>query len=167
MPNPPSHPPFNRTCIYTILPPLFFNFSCLSPPGKVIKIYFLRFEKGSGWDLTMIDNYSYWNSFSKFIKMKIFFNFLQKFVQKLTWMLWKQFCLGNSLPAYIREKADFSQEKPQQLLSVEANFEGCLMVDDYMTLILLLYCLKRWELGERWKLNHKGSSKVLAASYFD
>ena len=43
------------------------------------------------------------------------------------------------LPKHIIENTDFSQ----QLLSAEANFEGCLMVKDYMTLILLLYCIKR------------------------
>ena len=58
-------------------------------------------------------------------------------------MLWKQFCLGNNLPTYIRENTDFCREKPQQLLSAEENFEDCLMVKGYMTLILLLYCIKR------------------------
>ena len=43
------------------------------------------------------------------------------------------------LPKHIRENKDFSQ----QLLSAEENFEGFLMVKDYMTLILLLYCTKR------------------------
>ena len=60
-------------------------------------------------------------------------------------MLWKQFRLGNNLPlsTHIRENTDFSWQKPKQLLSAEANFEDCLMVKDYMTLILLLYCIKR------------------------
>ena len=40
-------------------------------------------------------------------------------------MLWNQFYLGNSFPTHIRENTDFSWEKPQQLLSAEANFEGC------------------------------------------
>ena len=58
-------------------------------------------------------------------------------------MLWKQFCLGNNLPTHIRENTDLSRQKPQELLSAEANFQGCLMMKDYMTLILLLYCIKR------------------------
>ena len=57
-------------------------------------------------------------------------------------MLWKQFRSGYNLPTHIRENTDFSLEKPQHLLSAEANFEGCLMVKDYMALILL-YCIKR------------------------
>ena len=57
-------------------------------------------------------------------------------------MLWKQFRSGYNLPTHIRENTDFSLQKPQQLLSAEANFEGCLMVKDYMALILL-YCIKR------------------------
>ena len=40
-------------------------------------------------------------------------------------MLLRQFCLGNSLPTHIRENTDFLQQKSQQLLSVEANVEGC------------------------------------------
>ena len=40
-------------------------------------------------------------------------------------MLLRQFCLGNNLPAHIRENTDFLQQKPQQLLSVEANVKGC------------------------------------------
>ena len=81
-------------------------------------------------------------------------------------MLWKQFCSGYNLPTHIRENTDFSLQKPQQLLSAEANFEGCLMVKDYMTLILL-YCIKRWSFlrDENWI--SKGSFKVLAASYLD
>ena len=56
-------------------------------------------------------------------------------------------CCGNNFaPAiicqHIRENTDFSLQKPEQLLSAEANFEGCLMVKYYMTLILL-YCIKR------------------------
>ena len=60
-------------------------------------------------------------------------------------MLWKQFHLGNDLPlpTHIRENTAFSQQKPQQLLSGEENFEGCLMVKESMTVILLLYCIKR------------------------
>ena len=36
-------------------------------------------------------------------------------------MLLRQFCLDNNLPMNIRENTDFLQ----QLLSAEANFEGC------------------------------------------
>ena len=45
---PPPPPLFKKTYIYTILPPPFFNFSYLPPPGKAIKIYFLPFKKGDG-----------------------------------------------------------------------------------------------------------------------
>ena len=133
----PPPPLFKKTYIYTILPPPFFNFSYLPPPGKAIKIYFLGW-----WVRTMIGNYNYWNSLSKCIKLKIFLVFTIIY-SKLTWMLWKQFCLGNNLPTHIRENTDFSREKPQRLLSAEANFKDCLMVKSHMTLILLLYCLKR------------------------
>ena len=68
-------------------------------------------------------------------------------------MLWKQFRVGNNLPTKIRENTDFSRQKSQQLLSAEANLEGWLMVKDYMTLILLFYCIKRWKIDEGWKLN--------------
>ena len=44
---------------------------------------------------------------------------------------------------HIRGDTDFSWQKSQQLLSAEANFEGCLMVKDYMTLILLWYSMKK------------------------
>ena len=37
----------------------------------------------------------------------------------------KQFCLSNNLPIHIRENTDFSWQKPQQLPSIKANFEGC------------------------------------------
>ena len=55
---------------------------------------------------------------------------------------WKQYRSGYNLPTHIRENTAFSLQKPQHLLSAEANFEGCLMVKDYMALILL-YCIKR------------------------
>ena len=44
-------------------------------------------------------------------------------------MLLRQFCLGNNLPTHIRENTDFPLQKPQQLLSAKANFEGCLIFD--------------------------------------
>ena len=31
----------------------------------------------------------------------------------------------NNLPTHIRENTDFLRQKPRQLLSAEANFEGC------------------------------------------
>ena len=60
-------------------------------------------------------------------------------------MLRKQIRIVNNLPllTHIRENTDFSRQKPQQLLSAEANFEDCLMGKDYMTLILLLYYITR------------------------
>ena len=39
-------------------------------------------------------------------------------------MLLRQFRLGNNLPTHIRENTDFLRQKPRQLPSVEANFEG-------------------------------------------
>ena len=59
-------------------------------------------------------------------------------------MFWKQFRLGNNLPlpTNIRENTDFCRQKTQQYLSAAANLEGCLMVKNYMTLILLLYYIK-------------------------
>ena len=53
--------------------------------------------------------------------------------------------IGNNLlsPTHIRENTDFFRQKHQQLLSGEENFESYLMVKDSMTLILLLYCIKR------------------------
>ena len=60
----------------------------------------------------------------KCIRMKIFLLF-QKFIQKLTWMLWRQVRLGNNLPTHVRENTDSSRQKPRQLLGAEANFEGC------------------------------------------
>ena len=41
-------------------------------------------------------------------------------------MLLRQFRLGNNLPTHIRENTDFPRQKPRQLPSFEANFEGCL-----------------------------------------
>ena len=69
-------------------------------------------------------------------------------------MLRKQFHLGNNVPTHIRENTYFSRQKPRQLLSVQKNFEGCFIVKDHMTQILL-YCIKRYKLGERQKLNLK------------
>ena len=40
----------------------------------------------------------------------------------------KTTCPGNNLPTYIRENTDFLQQKPRQLPSAEANFEGCLVI---------------------------------------
>ena len=37
----------------------------------------------------------------------------------------RQFCFVNDLLKHIRENTDFPQQKSQQLLSAEANFEGC------------------------------------------
>ena len=42
-----------------------------------------------------------------------------------------------------RENTGFSRQKPWLALRAQENFEDCLMVNGYMTLILLLYCLKR------------------------
>ena len=39
-------------------------------------------------------------------------------------MLIRQFCLGNNLLTH-RENTDFFQQKPRQLPSAEASFEGC------------------------------------------
>ena len=40
-------------------------------------------------------------------------------------MLLRQFRLGNNLPTHNKENTDFSQQKPRQLPSAEANFKGC------------------------------------------
>ena len=37
----------------------------------------------------------------------------------------KTVCFDNNLPTHIRENTDFPQQKPQQLPSAKANFEGC------------------------------------------
>ena len=81
----------------------------------------------------MIDNCNYWNSLSKCIKMKFVLLFI------ILYSNINMNVVKAILPKHIRENKDFSQ----QLLSAEANFEGFLMVKDYMTLILLLYCIKR------------------------
>ena len=39
-------------------------------------------------------------------------------------MLLRQFHQGNNLPTYIKENKDFPSQKPRQLPSAEANFEG-------------------------------------------
>ena len=76
-----GRPSFKKTCVYTIFPPPFLIFQIhphpLRPhPGEVIKIYSPPpFKKGGEWIWTMIDNYNYWNSLSKCIKMKIFLLF--------------------------------------------------------------------------------------------
>ena len=36
----------------------------------------------------------------------------------------KTICLGNNFPMHIRENTDFHRQKPQQLLSADANFKG-------------------------------------------
>ena len=36
----------------------------------------------------------------------------------------RQFCCGSNLLTHIRENTDFLRQKPQQLPSAEANFEG-------------------------------------------
>ena len=59
-----------------------------------------------------------------------YFYFLKYFIQKLTWMLLRQFHLGNNLLTHIRENADFSFQKFQQLPSAKANFKGCRNVID-------------------------------------
>ena len=61
------------------------------------------------------DNCNYGSLFRKGIKI-FFFYFLWWFIQKLTWMLSRQFRLGSNL-----EKI----QKSQQLPSAEANFEDC------------------------------------------
>ena len=75
----------------------------------------------------MTDNYNYWNSLSKCIKMKIFLLFT---------IIYSKINMNVV-------KTILPWQKPQQLLSAEVNFEGCLMVKDYTTLTLLLYCIKR------------------------
>ena len=60
-----------------------------------------------------------WEFVPKGFKSEDLFYFLQQFIPKLTWMLMR-FCLGNNLPMH-RENTDLHQ----QLLSPEANFEGC------------------------------------------
>ena len=40
-------------------------------------------------------------------------------------MLLRQFCFRNNLPTHIKENLNFRRQKPRQLLSAEANFEGC------------------------------------------
>ena len=122
----------------------FFNFSSPPPPsGGVIKILFLPFKNGDGWVRTMIDNYNCWNSLGKCIKMKLFIQKDTIIYSKInmnvvkTILLWQQFANSH------QRKYRFLSERPQKLLSAEGNFEGCLMVKDYMTLILLLYCIKR------------------------
>ena len=40
----------------------------------------------------------------------------------------KTTCLSNDLLMHIRENTDFARQKPQQLLSAKANFEGCLEI---------------------------------------
>ena len=37
----------------------------------------------------------------------------------------KKICLSNNFLTHITENTDFHQQKPQQLLSAEVNFEGC------------------------------------------
>ena len=37
--------------------------------------------------------------------------------------------LGNNLPMHIRENTDFPRQRPRQLQSAEAHFEGCYMYD--------------------------------------
>lgn len=61
----------------------------------------------------------------KWYKTKDFFSLFTIICPKLTWMLLKQFHLGNNLPRHIRENKDFPWQKPQQLLSTKVNFEGC------------------------------------------
>ena len=39
-------------------------------------------------------------------------------------MLLRQLRLGNNLPMHIRENTGFLRQKPRQLPSAEANFEG-------------------------------------------
>ena len=40
-------------------------------------------------------------------------------------MLLGQICLGNNLPTHIKENTDSFRQKPRQLPSAAANFEGC------------------------------------------
>ena len=40
----------------------------------------------------------------------------------------KTTCLSNDLLMHIRENTDFARQKPQQLPSAKANFEGCLEI---------------------------------------
>ena len=40
----------------------------------------------------------------------------------------RQFRLGNNLPMHIRENTDFPRQKPWQLPSAAANFEGCILI---------------------------------------
>ena len=48
-------------------------------------------------------------------------------------MLLRQLRLGNNLPMHIRENTGFLQQKPRQLPSAEANFEG------WVTKMLVLF----------------------------
>ena len=68
------------------------------------------------------DNCNYRRVFRKGTK-KIFY-FLQKFIEKLTCMLLRKFCLGNNLPTHIRENTDFPRLSRRQLPRAKANFEG-------------------------------------------
>ena len=76
--------------------------------------------------LLYLNNCNHGSFFRKGVKMKIFY-FLQKFIWKLTWMLLRQFCLGNNLLMHIRENTDFPWQKPWQLSRAEVNFKGCIL----------------------------------------
>ena len=80
------------------------------------------------------DNWNYWSLFRNCIKMKIFFYFLQTFIQKLTLVLLRQIYLGNNLLTHIRKNADFSRQLP----SAEAKFEGALLI-----LVFIIWCVVR------------------------
>ena len=135
-----ANSPFKKTWVYTILSPLFYLlWGC---QWKCLNFFFLPFNKGSGWVWTMMI-ITIIGIHSVSVEKWRSFYFLQYFIQKLTWMLWKHFRLGNYLPTHIKENTYFFRQKSQQLLSAEANFEGCLLVKDYMTMIHLLYCMKR------------------------
>ena len=88
----------------------------------------------------MIDDYNHGISLSMYLKVIFFFLLFTIIYSKINMNVMKKI-----LPRqwFARENTGFSRQKPWLALRALENFEDHLMVNDYMTLILLLYCLKR------------------------
>ena len=73
----------------------------------------------------IIVNCNYGSFTSTYLKMKMFLLFT--IVYSKINMLLRPFRLSNNLPTQIKENIDFLRQKPWQLPSAKANFEGCIV----------------------------------------
>ena len=105
-----------------------------------------------------------------------FFLLFKYFIQKLTWMLLRQFHLTNNLMTH-GENTHFPQQKPRELPSAEVNFEGWKMFFITLQKVILSWGIQILGFQIPWRdemskdktrnvlLNNLGSKHSLAMKF--